>query len=162
MNNAAIEKTMENVKKKTEILNLSQQKEEGTIWCHTTKFFAKYLLAIEMKKTEILLNKPVCLRPSILELSEILMHEFWCGYVKPKHGQKANLCYMDTDSFIVYVETVYIYKDTAKDVETRFDTSNYELDRPSSKGTNEKTIGFMKDELDGKITTKFFGLKAKT
>ena len=90
------------------------------------------------------------------------MHEFWCGYVKPKHGQKANLCYMDTNSFIVYVETVYIYKDTAKDVETRFDTSNYELDRPSSKGTNEKTIGFMKDELDGKITTKFFGLRAKT
>ena len=69
---------------------------------------------------------------------------------------------MDTDSFTVYVKTVEIYKDTAKDVETRFDTSNHELDRPSSKGTNEKTIGFMKDELDGKVTTKFFGLKAKT
>ena len=108
-----------------------------------------------MKKTEILLNKPVCLGHSILELSEILTHEFRCGYVKPKYGQKANLCYMDTDSFIVYVKTVDIYKDTAKDVKTRFDTSNYELDRPSSKGTNEKTIGFMKDELDGKITQNF-------
>ena len=69
---------------------------------------------------------------------------------------------MDTDSFIVYIKTEDIYKDIAEDVETRFDTSNYELDRPLPKGKNKKVIGLMKDELGGKIMTKFVGLRAKT
>ena len=61
------------------------------------------------------------------------------------------LCYCDTDSFIVYVKTDDIYKDIAKDVETMFDTSSYELDRPLPKGKTKKVIGLMKDdELDGK------------
>ena len=91
---------------------------------HTTKFFTEKLLAIEMKKTEVLMNKPVCLGLSILELSKILMYEFWYDYVKPKHGEKVKLCYMDTGSFIIYIKTDDIYKDIALDVETRLDTSN--------------------------------------
>ena len=49
-----------------------------------------------------------------------------------------------------------------EDVETGFDTSNYELERPLSKGKNEKVIGLMKDELEGKITTNIVGLRFKT
>ena len=67
---------------------------------------------------------------------------------------------MDTD--IVYIKTDNIYKDNAEDVETRFDTSNYELDRPLPKGKNKKVIGLMRDELGGKIMTKFVALRAKT
>ena len=79
-----------------------------------------------MKKTEILINKPVYLGLSLLELSEILMYEFWYDYVKPKYGEKAKLFYMDKDiCFIVCIKTDDIYKDIAEDVETRFDTSNY-------------------------------------
>ena len=48
--------------------------------------------------------------------------------MKPKYDEKAKLCCMDTGSFIVYIRTGYIYKDIAEDVETIFDTSNYELD----------------------------------
>ena len=69
---------------------------------------------------------------------------------------------MDTDSFIVYIKTDSIYKDVAEDVETRFDTSNYELDRPLPNGANKKVIGLMKDELGGKIMIRFVGLRAKT
>ena len=74
---------------------------------------------------------------------------------------------MDTDSFIVYIKTDDIYRDSAEDVETRFDTSNYELecnsiDKPLPKGKNKKVIGLMKDELGGKIKAKFFGLRTKT
>ena len=69
---------------------------------------------------------------------------------------------MDTDSFIAYIKADDIYKDIAEDVETRFDTSNYELDRPLPKGKNRKVIGLMKDELVRKIMTKFAGLRAKT
>ena len=69
---------------------------------------------------------------------------------------------MDTDSFIVYIKTDDIYKDIAEDVETRSDTSNYELDRPLLKGENKKVTGLMKYELGGKIIAKFVGLRAKT
>ena len=64
--------------------------------------------------------------------------------MKPKYGEKAVICYMDTDSSIVYIKTEDIYSDIAKDVETRFGTSNYELDRPLSKVENEKAIGLIK------------------
>ena len=74
------------------------------------------------------MNKPVCLGLSILELSKILMYEFWYDYVKPKNGKKSKVRYMDTDSIIVYIKTDDIYKDIAEDGETRFDTSNYELE----------------------------------
>ena len=79
-----------------------------------------------MRKTQILMNKPVYLGLSILDLSKTVIYEFWYDYVKPKYGENAKLCYMDTDSFIVHVKTDDIYKDIAEDVETRFDTSNYE------------------------------------
>ena len=66
------------------------------------------------------------------------MREFQYDYVKPKYGEKVKLCYMDTDSFTVYIKTDHIYKDVAEDVESRFDTSNYELDIPLPKGKNKK------------------------
>ena len=69
---------------------------------------------------------------------------------------------MDIVSFIVYIKAYDIYKDITEDVETRFDTSNYNLERPLLKGKNEKVIGLMKDELGGKVMTKFVGLRAKT
>ena len=59
---------------------------------HTTKFFTEYLLAIEMKRTQILMNKPVYLGLSRLEISKILMYEFWYDYVKPRYGEKSKLC----------------------------------------------------------------------
>ena len=89
------------------------------------------------------------------------MYKFCYDFVKPKYGEKAKLRYMDTDSFILYIKTDDTYKDIPEDVETKFDTSNYELDRPLPKGKNKKVIGSMKDELDGKIMGKIVGLRAK-
>ena len=89
---------------------------------HTTKLFTESLLTIEMKKTNVLMNKLFYLGLSIQELRKILMYEFWYDYVKPKYGEKAKLCYMVTDSFIVYIKTDDIYKDIARDVDTKFDT----------------------------------------
>ena len=66
---------------------------------HYTEVFTENLLAIKTKKTLIVTSKHVCLGLSVLELSKILMYEFWYDYVKPKCGEKAKLCYMDTDSF---------------------------------------------------------------
>ena len=69
---------------------------------------------------------------------------------------------MDTDSFIINIKTDDIYEDTAEDVGTRFDTSNYELDRRLPKGKNKKVIRVMKGELGGKIMKEFIGLRANT
>ena len=108
------------------------------------------------------MNKPVYLGLSILELSKILMHEFRYDYVKPNYGEKAELCYMDTDSFIVYIKTDNFYKNIAEDVETRSDTSSYELDRPLLKGKSKKVITLMKDKLGGKVMAKLVGLRTKS
>ena len=84
------------------------------------------------------MNKSVHLGLSILGLSKTAMYEFWYDYVKPKYGENAKLCYMDTDSFIVHVKADDIYKDIAEDIEIEFDTSNFELDRPLPKGKIKK------------------------
>ena len=108
------------------------------------------------------MNNPVYLEFAIPELSKIPMYEFWYDYIKSKYDEKSKLCYMDTDSFIVYTKTNNLYKDFAEDVETTFDTSNYELDRPLPKGKDKKASGLLKDKLDEKIMTKFVGLRVKT
>ena len=115
-----------------------------------------------MKKTKVKMNKPIYLGLSILEISKTLMYEFWYDYMKPKYGDNVKLCYMDTDSFIMHIKTEDFYKDIADDVEKRFDTSNYEINRPLSIGKNKKVIGLMKDELGGKIMTEFVALRTKT
>ena len=88
------------------------------------------------------------------------MHEHWHGYVKLKYREK--LCYMDNDSFMVHIKTEGIYVDIAKDIETRFDTYNYQLERLLSWGKSRKVVELMKHELNGKIITEFAALRSKT
>ena len=88
------------------------------------------MLAIEIKKVKVKINKPVYLGLSILDISKTLMYEFWYGYIKPKHQNDAKLCLMDTDSFTIYIKTKDVYEDIADDVEKRFEISNYEVDKP--------------------------------
>ena len=113
------------------------------------------------------MNKPIYLGLSILEISKILMYEFWYDYMKPKYNDNVKLCYMDTDTFVMNIKTnihfvMNIYEDTANDVEKRFDTSNYEVNRPLPTGKNKKVIGLMKDELGGNIIMEFVTLRPKT
>ena len=155
MNNAVFGKTMENVRKHRDIRLVTTDKRRNQLVTepnyHTTKWFTENLLAIEMKKTKVKMNKPIYLGLSILEISKILMYEFWYDYMKPKYGGNVKLCYMDTDNFIIYIKTEDFYKDIAVDVKCKFDSSNYEIDRPLPTGKNKKVIGLMTDELDQKL-----------
>ena len=119
---------------------------------------------MEMKKTEVKINKPVYLGQAILDIGNTIMFEFWYDYVKPKYKDKAKLCYMDTDSFIIYVKTEGFSGYIANDVEKWFDTSNYDENdkRPLPIGINKKLLGMFKDELGGKIVTEFVALRTKT
>ena len=116
---------------------------------------------IEKRKVKVKMNKPIYLGLSILDISKITMYEFWYDYVKTKYQDKARLCHMDTDSFVVNIKTKGFYKDISQDVNKRFDTSNYTFDRPLPTGINKKVIGLMKEELGGDTITEFVALKRK-
>ena len=112
------------------------------------------------------MNKLVYLGISILDIIKTLMYEFWSDYIKPKYGDRAKLCYMDTDSFVIYIKTEDFYEDIASDVEKWFDTSNYDENktgkRPLPIGKNKNVIGLFKNELGGKIMEEYCALRAKT
>ena len=110
-----------------------------------------------MRKTQTLMNKPVYLGLSALDMSETVTYEFWWDHVKPKYNENARLFCMDTDSFIIHVKTHDIYKNIAEDVKTILDTSNFEKDRPLSKDKEKIVIGPTKDELGDQIMKEFVG-----
>ena len=151
MNNSVFGKTMENVRNHRDIKLVTTDKRRSILASklnyHSTKCISKDLLIMEMKKTEVKMNKPIYLGQAILDLSKTLMYEFWYDYIKPKYGDKARLCYMDTDSFIMHIKTEDFYDKNDK--------------RPLIIGKNKKVIGMFKDELGGKIMTEFCALTAK-
>ena len=127
---------------------------------HTTKRFSED--AIEMKKTEIKLNKPIYLGLAISDISKALMYEFWCNYLTPKYDNNIGLCYVNTDSFIFHVETEDFYKDISNDADNRFDISAYskDLNSPLPIGKNKKILGMMKNELVWKSNDTFLFFKS--
>ena len=166
MNNSVFGKTMENIRKHRDIKLVTTDKKRSKLVSeptyHTINLISEDLSIIEMKKTEVKMNKPIYLGLSILEINKTLMYEFWYDYMKLKYNDNVKLCYMDTDSFIMNIKSNDFYKHIASDVENRFDTSNYEVNRPLPTGKNKKVIGLMKDELGGKIITEFVTLRPKT
>ena len=166
MNNSVFGKTMENIRKHRDIKLVTMDKKRSKLvsepnYC-TINLILEDLSITEMKKTKVKMNKPIYLGLSILEISKILMYEFWYDYVEPKYGNKVKLCYMGTDSFIMNIKTNDFYEDIANDVDNRFDISNYEVNRLLPTGKNKKVIGVMKDEVGGKIITEFVTLRPKT
>ena len=165
MNNSVFGKTMENVRKHRDIKLVTTDKRRNQLVSepnyHTTKYFSENLLAIEMKKTKVEMNKPVYLGMAILDISKTLMYEFWYDYIIPKYGDRVQLCYMDTNSFVIHIITEDFYKDIANTVERWFDTSNYDEndERPLPRGMNKKVIGLFKDELGGKFMKVFVGVR---
>ena len=116
-----------------------------------------------MHKKKVLLNKPIYLGMSILDLSKTLMYDFNYNYIKPKYGENAKLLFTDTDSLMYEMKTKDFYKDISNDVEVKFDTSNYPKEHPSGikTGVNKKVIGMMKDECGGEQIETFVGLRSK-
>ena len=167
MNNAVFGKTMENVRNHRDFNLVATDKRRSILASepnyHLSKRISNDLMIMEIRRVEVKMNKPIYLGQAILDISKILMYEFWYNYIKPKYEDKARLCYTDTDSFVIYIKTEDFYKGIADDVERWFDTSNYdEKDKRSLPiGKNKKVIGLFKDELGGKIITEFCALRAK-
>ena len=161
MNNAVFGKTMENIRKHRDIKLVTTDKKRSKLVSepnyHTMNCISEDLSIIEMKKTKVKMNKPIYLGLSILEISKLLIYEFWYNYMKPKYSDNVKLCYMDNDSFIMNIKTEDFFKDIANDVEKRFDKCG----RPLLTGKNKKVIGLIKDELGGRVITEFVALRPK-
>ena len=168
MNKSVFGKTMENVRNCRDIKLIATEQRRKKLTSKpnydSCKQFNYDLMAIEMKATEVLMNKPIAVGQAILDISKTLMYEFWYDYLKPKYQDNIKLCYMDTDSFIIQIETDDFFKDISNDVDKWFDTSKYDKNdnRPLEIGKNKKIIDKFKDELNGKIITEFIALRAKT
>ena len=167
MNNSLFGKTMENVRNHKDIKLVTSDKRRKRLVsepnCHSHKKISNDLMAIKMKKARAKMTKPLYLDMSILDISKILMYEFWYDYIKPKYGDRAKLRYTDTDSFIIYIKTEDFFQDISNDVERWFDRSNYDKNdkRPLPVGKNKKVPGLFKHELEGKIETEVVALKPK-
>ena len=164
MNNSLFGKTIENIRKRTDVrLVTTPEQAEKYIYKPNYEGRTTFSDDLHMGKTSLYMNKPVYLGMSILDISKTLMYNFHYGYIKPKYGDKAKLLFTDTDSLMYEIETEGFYKDISPDVRTMFDTSNYPKVHKSGieTGVNKKVIGLMKDEVGGKIITKFVGLRAK-
>ena len=121
MNNAVFRKAMENIRKDRNIKLVTTDKKRNKLVSepnyHTINYISEDLSMIEMNKTKVKMNKPIYLGLSILDISKILIYEFWYDYMKPKYNDNVKLCYMDTDSFVMNIKSNDFYKDIANDVE---------------------------------------------
>ena len=162
---------VENARKHRDITLVTNDKRRNQlIWgpnYQTTKWFSEDLLALEMKKIKIKMINPVCLCWSMLEISKILMFEFWYGYINPKYQSNPKLCYIDTGSFIIHIKTEDFYKNIVDDVKKniwkfKFQISTFQIRKLIDHYQKEKKIiGLMKDKLGGKILPKIVALKLK-
>jgi hypothetical protein len=122
--------------------------------------FPNNLMAMKLSKTTIKYNKPNIVGMCILDLAKTVMYDFHYNFIKPLFGNKARLCFTDTDSFAYHIEHPDIYK-VLKEHSSIFDLSGYPKLHPTYDPTNKKVIGKMKDEYNGRIITEFIGLRSK-
>ena len=105
---------MENVRNHRDIKLVTSDKQRKRLVLetnyHSHKKFSENVMAIEMKKTKVKMTKPIYLGMSMLDISKTLMYEFWYGYIKPKYGDRARLCYTDTDNFVIHIFTKMLLK----------------------------------------------------
>lgn len=167
-NNSVFGKTMENIRKRIDI-------HLRTTWdgrCGVRKLvampnfkratiFDENFVAVEMKKTNILMDKPIAVGMAVLDISKVVMYEYYYNFLKKRYGDQISLVYTDTDSFVLEVETDDFYADMKQNLE-RYDTSDYPKDNKfNMPQVNKKVPGLFKDELNGEIITEFVGLRSK-
>ena len=167
MNNSVFGKTIENIRKRQNIILIDDRKKAAKLTSRPNfdraTIFDRNLIAVHMKKTEVYFNKPVYVGQAILDLSKTLMFDFHCSYIKKKYKDKAELMFTDTDSLLYQIHTDDFYRDISHDILEKFDTSDYPSDHSSGipTGVNKKVIGMFKDEVAGRQITKFVGLRPK-
>ena len=165
MNNAVFGKMIENVRKRRDIKLIVTEERRKKLTSEpnyeSCKVFSDHLMAIEMRKTSVVMDKPIIVGQAILDKSKVLMYEFYYDYLKPKHNDKVKLLYMDTDSFVLHIED--FFEEIKNDIHDWYDTSKYfkSLNLPLQYRVNKKKIGKMKDELFDGFMKEFIAIGLK-
>jgi len=164
MNNAVFGKTCENVENR---MNVVLATDADTIMRHASKptfvdmqLIGNGLVALHMRATSVLYNKPLAIGVAVLDISKTFMYDFHYDYVMKKYGNRAKLLFTDTDSLTYAVQTPDIYEDMLADL-SRFDTSDYPVGHKCFSAVNKKVVLKMKDESNGAPIRAFAGLRAK-
>ena len=145
MNNSVFGKTIENIRKRQNIILVDNRAKAVKLTSRPNfdraTIFDQNLIAFHMKKTEVFFNKPVYVGQAILDPSKTLMFDFHYNYIKKKYGGGSELLFTDTDSLMYLIHTDDFYKDISKDIKTKFDTSDYPPNHPSGilTGVNKKS-----------------------
>ena len=166
MNNSVLGKTMENLRKRVDVKLVRSHEEDKLRRLITSPAFARAnifdddLAAIQIHKCNLVLNRPVYVGISILDLSKHLMYDFYYNQLKTQYGESCQLPYTDTDSLLLKIETKDVYKDIAQN-QTLYDTSDYTQDHPLYSSANKMVLGKLKDECAGRAIAAYAGLRPK-
>jgi hypothetical protein len=166
MNCSVFGKTMENLRKRirVDLVRVSETDRMRRLVADPAyishKIFDGDLVAIHSLKSKLKLNRPGYTGLTVLDGSKRLMYDFWYNKIKAQYGEKAQLCYTDTDSFIFHVETENIYEDMRARADL-YDFSDYPKDHPNYSVENKKVPGKFKDECHGSPIAEFVGLRPK-
>lgn len=168
LSNAVYGKTLENVRKRSDIqLKTDWNGRYGVRKLVAKPNFKKFtlfdedLVAIHMNRTNIVMDKPIAIGMAVLEISKVLMYDFFYNHLRPQYGENVEILYTDTDSFILEVKTDCFYSDMLKNL-NNYDTSNYPVNNEYKiPKKNKKIPGLFKDELKGELITEFVGLRSK-
>jgi hypothetical protein len=164
MNNSVYGKTMEQVRNRMNMKivvnenHLQKLINKNTFLDRT--IFSENVAAVHLAKTCIVLNKPIYVGQVILDVSKIVMYEFFYDVIKAQYGDKVQLLYGDTDSLIISVQTPDFYKDCLS-LKQHFDFSDYPKHHKCYSVENKKVLGKFKDETNGTAIVQFCGLRPK-
>lgn len=166
--NAIFGKSMENVRSRSDIRLVHKWEGRYGAGVLIAKpnfkkriIFDENLVAIEMVKTNVLMDKPISVGMSILDISKVVMYDYYYNFLKKEYGENVRMAYTDTDSFVLHLKTPDFYADMMKNIH-RYDTSDYpENNRFGVELRNKKVPGVFKDELKSEIITTFVGLRSK-
>lgn len=164
MNNSVFGKTMENLRKRVDIQLVHNKKRllklSAKPGFKSFQIFNNDLASVELSKQKLILNRPIYVGFSILDLSKVLMYDFHYNYIKKKYEDCASLCFTDTDSLCYDISTDDLYEDMKQD-QSYFDFSDYPETHKNHSNANKKVLGKMKDECSGHVMREFVGLKPK-
>jgi hypothetical protein len=173
MNNSVFGKTLENLRKRVRVSVVQSQTHPKKYKKLTSdpsfksrKIFSENLVAIHRRKTEVMLNRPTYVGMCILDLSKLCMYQFYYDTLKARYGDKVELCYTDTDSLLVKIQTEDVNADFI-DMADQFDFSDYPKDHPVREAlgdkadANMKIPGKFKDECNRIVIAEFIGLRPK-
>ena len=162
--NATFGKTMEQVRHRVNVRlicdpnKLAKAVSRPTFRC--AEIINDDLTLVRGARQRVTLNKPISVGFSILEISKLVMYEFYYDYLKPKYSDRCKLLFTDTDSFCCHIQTEDLYKDMSQNLDL-FDTSNFETTHPLYTTKNHRALGKFKSETGSLAPLEFVGLRAK-